>query len=79
MSAPKDPSPSRSTVQEDYANRFQVDGSSAETRIRFGNAGTGGDVDVHTTIVMSPRNALELANLILRLVSLDPQKVVVLN
>ena len=78
MSTTKGPSPS-TTLQEDYANRFQVDASSAETRIRFGNVGTGGEVDVHTTIVMSPRNAIELANLLLRLVSLDPQKVVVLN
>ena len=78
MSTTKDPSPS-TTVYEDYANRFQVDASSAETRIRFGNAGTGGEVIVHTSIVMSPRNAIELANLILRLVSLDPHKVVVLN
>ena len=78
MSTTKGSSPS-TQVQEDYANRFQVDASSPETRIRFGNLGAGGEVDVHTTIVMSPRNAIELANLILRLVSLDPQKAVVLN
>jgi hypothetical protein len=74
----KDPS-SVKTTQEIYANRFQVDASAEETRIKFGNAGIAGEVDVHTTIAMSPRNAIELANLILRLVSLDPQKVVVLN
>jgi len=78
MSTTKDPDPT-TTVQEDYANRFQVDATSDETHIRFGNAGTGGEVSVHTSIVMSPRNAIELANLILRLVSLDPHKVVVLN
>ena len=73
MSTTKDP------LLGTYANKFQVDATAEETRISFGNAATGGEVSAHTTIVLSHRNALELANLILRLVTPAPQKTTVLN
>jgi hypothetical protein len=68
-----------SAILDSYANKFRVDAEGDEMRILFGNTDVGGMVTVHTIMILSTSNAIELGELILRSASSAPQSPIIFN